>query len=71
VCELVRAGYREARAMSSVGYRQVLAHVDGRLASSELGSAIDRATRIFARRQRTWLRDQPVKWLGPPQREII
>ena len=23
------------------------------------------ATRVFARRQRTWLRDEPVTWLDP------
>jgi tRNA dimethylallyltransferase len=65
VRELVRLGFREARAMSSVGYRQVLAHVDGELAESDLAAAIDRATRVFARRQRTWLRDEPVDWIDP------
>jgi tRNA dimethylallyltransferase len=65
VRELVRLGYREARAMSSVGYRQVLEHVQDKLPESELGSAIDRATRVFARRQRTWLRDEPVQWVDP------
>jgi tRNA dimethylallyltransferase len=65
VRELVRLGHRGARAMSSVGYRQVLAHVEGTLAESDLGPAIDRATRVFARRQRTWLRDEPVHWLDP------
>jgi tRNA dimethylallyltransferase len=50
--ELVRLGYRDTRPMSSVGYRQVLAYVEGRLGRGELGSAIDRATSVFARRQR-------------------
>jgi tRNA dimethylallyltransferase len=62
---LVAAGYREARAMSSVGYRQVLAFTEGSLPRDELGPAIDRATKVFARRQRTWLREQPVHWLVP------
>jgi tRNA dimethylallyltransferase len=65
VKELVRLGYRDARAMSSVGYRQVLAHLEGQLAENDLAPAIDRATRVFARRQRTWLRDQPVQWIDP------
>jgi tRNA dimethylallyltransferase len=65
VKELVRLGYRDARAMSSVGYRQVLAHVEGQLAENDLAPAVDRATRVFARRQRTWLRDQPVQWIDP------
>lgn len=62
---LVKLGYRETRAMSSVGYRQVLAHVEGDLPRAELAPAIDRATKVFARRQRTWLREQPVAWLEP------
>jgi tRNA dimethylallyltransferase len=63
VAELVRMGYRDARAMSSVGYRQVLDHVEGRLPREELAPAINRATKVFARRQRTWLREEPVVWL--------
>src|SRR5215471_400808 len=62
VIRLVALGYREARAMSSVGYRQVLQHVEGGLAPEELAPAIDRATKVFARRQRTWLRDENVLW---------
>lgn len=34
-------------------------------ALAELTETIYRATRVFARRQRTWLRDQPVTWLQP------
>jgi tRNA dimethylallyltransferase len=63
VNDLVARGYRDARAMSSVGYRQVLACIEGRLPRQELSAAVTRATKIFARRQRTWLRDEPVLWL--------
>jgi len=63
VRSLVERGYRDARAMSSVGYKQVLDFIEGRLAENELVEAIDRATRVFARRQRTWLRDRQVLWL--------
>ncbi len=65
VVSLLSAGYREARAMSAVGYCQVRAHLDGELPREELHEAIVRATRTFVRRQRTWLRDQPVQWLQP------
>ena len=58
-------GYAEARAMASVGYRQVRDHLRGELPRDELVDAIVRATRVFARRQRTWLRDQPVEWMRP------
>jgi tRNA dimethylallyltransferase len=54
---LVARGHRDARAMKSVGYREVLAHVEGELAAEWLEEAIVRATRVFVRRQRTWLRD--------------
>ena len=59
------AGHGEARAMSSVGYRQVSAHLDGALDAARLADEITRATRIFVRRQRTWLRDEPVLWTRP------
>jgi tRNA dimethylallyltransferase len=62
---LVGLGYRDTRPMQSVGYRQVLEHVDGKLPKDELLLAIDRATKVFARRQRTWLRDRPVAWIEP------
>jgi tRNA dimethylallyltransferase len=63
VRDLCARGFRDARAMGSVGYKEVLAHVEGRLPREELELAIVRATRTFARRQRTWLRDQSVTWL--------
>ena len=63
---LVAAGFSEARAMGSVGYRQVRDALRAGSAHdlAALAGAIVRATRVFARRQRTWLRDQPVEWLS-------
>lgn len=63
VARLIESGYRDARAMGSVGYRQVVDFIEGRLPEAELPEAINRATRVFVRRQRTWLRDRPVLWL--------
>jgi tRNA dimethylallyltransferase len=60
---LVADGFGEARGMGSVGYKQVKEHVEGRLDAAELEDAIVRATRVFVRRQRTWLRDQTVCWV--------
>jgi tRNA dimethylallyltransferase len=60
---LADRGYGEARAMGSVGYRQVKDHLDGKVAAGELEGAIVRATRVFVRRQRTWLRDEAVSWI--------
>jgi tRNA dimethylallyltransferase len=65
VRRLLDMGFADARAMASVGYRQVREHLAGELEASELEDAIVRSTRKFVRRQRTWLRDQPVTWLAP------
>jgi tRNA dimethylallyltransferase len=64
---LIAAGYESARAMGSVGYKQI--HEALRSAApvddEALFDPIRRATRVFARRQRTWLRDENVEWLEP------
>ncbi|WP_438017351.1 tRNA (adenosine(37)-N6)-dimethylallyltransferase MiaA [Sorangium sp. So ce315] len=57
---LLARGYGDARAMGSVGYKQVREHLEGRLPTEELAPAIVRATRTFVRRQRTWLRDEAI-----------
>jgi tRNA dimethylallyltransferase len=67
VRRLVAQGYGEARAMGSVGYREVRAHLQGELPAEELSGAIVRATRVFARRQRTWLHHVDVRWLTPDE----
>jgi tRNA dimethylallyltransferase len=56
-------GYGAARAMGAVGYREVAAHLAGEIPRAELALTIVRATRVFARRQRTWLNHSPVRWL--------
>jgi tRNA dimethylallyltransferase len=63
VRDLVARGYGESRAMASVGYKEVHAHVMGQLAREALLSTIVQSTRTFARKQRTWLRSAPVEWL--------
>ncbi|MEO6574237.1 MAG: tRNA dimethylallyltransferase, partial [Polyangiaceae bacterium] len=61
---LLARGYGEARAMGSVGYREIRTYLGGGLPREELGATIVRGTRVFARRQRTWLRSAEVQWLG-------
>jgi tRNA dimethylallyltransferase len=65
---LEETGYGEARAMGSVGYREVHAHVRGAIAREDLAEVIVRATRVFARRQRTWLNHAEVCWVGESTR---
>lgn len=61
---LLARGYAPARAMKSVGYREVAAHLEGALPERELLGAIVRSTRVFVRRQRTWLRDLPISYVA-------
>ena len=60
-------GYADTRPFASVGYKQIALALEGAppIDEAELELSIFRATRIFARRQRTWLRDQPIEWLAP------
>lgn len=62
---LLERGFAKTRPMGSVGYKQIASGLTrGALPpGSELHTEIVRATRIFARRQRTWLRGQPVSWV--------
>jgi tRNA dimethylallyltransferase len=62
VRELLAKGQEATRAMGSVGYKEVRAFVAGQIRRDELVDTIVRTTRVFARRQRTWLRDEPVKY---------
>ena len=42
--------------LASIGYREIVAHLKGELAAADLAPAIVRATRQYAKRQRTWFR---------------
>ena len=65
VRRLVDCGLREGRTASrALGYRQVLEHLDGGCTEDEARAETVRATRRFARRQRSWFRHDPrVRWL--------
>jgi tRNA dimethylallyltransferase len=61
---LLARGFGDSRPMASVGYAQVRSMLAGQLARPDLEDAVVRATRVFARRQRTWLHHVDVTWLG-------
>jgi tRNA dimethylallyltransferase len=65
VLALRAAGYASSRAMGSVGYRELNDEADGVKFPDSVEEHIVRATRVFARRQRTWLNQMPVTWLTP------
>lgn len=65
---LLEHGYGETRAMAAVGYRQVKEAVENDsspISDEELTERVVRVTRIFARRQRTWLRDEKLRRIPP------
>jgi tRNA dimethylallyltransferase len=63
--EAARVG-REAVAADAVGYPQALAFLDGFSTRAELRATLERATRRFSKRQRTWLRSEPgTRWTAP------
>jgi tRNA dimethylallyltransferase len=66
VRRLEAAGLREGRtAAKALGYRQVLAHLDGHLSAEQAVEDTITSTRRFARRQESWFRpDQRISWLA-------
>lgn len=54
----------ESPAMQGLGYRQLLAHLDGTCELDEAVERIKRETRHFAKRQMTWFRrDKRIHWI--------
>ena len=58
-----------APGFSAVGYRELLACVEGRTDLATALAAVVRATRQFAKRQRTWFRREPAIVWHHPERE--
>ncbi len=67
VRELAGSGLRTGPTASrALGYAQVLAMLDGRLSEPQAQQETVRATRRFARRQRSWFgRDPRIRWQPP------
>jgi tRNA dimethylallyltransferase len=66
VRSLAEHGLREGRTASrALGYRQVLAFLDGDLTEAEAKERTITGTRRFARRQDSWFRKDPrITWVG-------
>ncbi|MGH3411826.1 MAG: tRNA (adenosine(37)-N6)-dimethylallyltransferase MiaA [Marmoricola sp.] len=73
VRSLAEHGLREGRtADRALGYRQVLAYLDGRIGEDEARAQTVAATRRFARRQDSWFRkDDRVHWLRYDDRQLV
>lgn len=58
--------YQHLNALQTVGYKELFAHLSGKLALDEGIAAIKQNTRHYAKRQLTWFRkDETYQWLPP------
>ncbi len=64
---LMRAHGPDARALRSIGYREIVAVVQGTLDPGEMEERIVAATRQYAKRQETWFRPLPRVATGAPE----
>jgi tRNA dimethylallyltransferase len=65
---LLQRGYTaDLPALSAIGYREVCAHLAGRLTLEQAAVQMKRATRVFVRRQANWfkLEDPQIHWFTP------
>lgn len=61
----------EVRPFGSVGYREVLAHIQDGTPLEETQRLIRKSTRTYARRQRTWFKGEPgVSWFSARARLV-
>jgi len=67
VQSLLQQGFsRDLKAMKSLGYRHLAAHLHGETGLPEAVALIKRDTRRFAKRQMTWFRaDTEIRWIVP------
>lgn len=62
---------QSCKAMGSLGYKQLAAHLCGALSLDQAVAQIKLETRRYAKRQLTWLRgDRNVEWVSPSLRQI-
>jgi tRNA dimethylallyltransferase len=65
VRSLLAMGYSpELPTLSAIGYGEIIAHLQGRLSLEEAIAQIQRATRVFVRRQANWFKasDPNIRW---------
>ena len=58
--------YRHLKALNTVGYKELFAHFDGLWSLEQALEKISRNTRVYAKKQKTWLqKDTSVNWFHP------
>ena len=73
VRQLLDSGSNPAdNAMLSVGYREIVAHLQGELSQEEAVALIQKNSRNYAKRQLTWFRRWPeAEWIHYDQRDTV
>ena len=57
-------GFAHAPALQSLGYREALAHLEGKISREDALAQFIAATHRYAKRQMTWFRANPrIHWL--------
>ncbi len=64
VREILERGYSpQLNSLNTVGYKEIIEHLDGKISIERAVELIKRNTRRYAKRQLTWFRkDQNIKW---------
>jgi tRNA dimethylallyltransferase len=65
---LLQRGYSpDLPSLSAIGYREIIAHLQGRISLEEATTLIKRSTRILVRRQANWFKesDPDIHWFTP------
>lgn len=66
------AAHRHLNALQTVGYREMLAYLDGQISLEQAIAQIKTNTRHYAKRQLTWFKkDKSVHWFEPEEMEAI
>ena len=65
VARLLQSGFRDGiTAPQAIGYKEVVAALDGETTMEEAATRIKTATHRYAKRQRTWFRkDRRIRWI--------
>ncbi len=73
VKNILKRGINPAsKPLRSIGYRHMIAYLQGKVSLEEAVRLMKRDTRRYAKRQLTWFRADPeVKWFQPTEREKI
>ncbi len=53
---------RQLHPFKAIGYRELIAYIEGEITLSKAIEEIKKNTRRFAKRQMTWFKNKPIKW---------